>query len=802
MITRLVLSLVTITGLAMAQSTASLRGHVLDPSRAAVPNATLTLENAVNGFRAETSAGPDGEFRFGNLPFGVYAITASHAGFDPATQSLALRSNVPEEVTLSLHLPGTRETITVDAMAATLIDPEVSGTRAQINAEDIDRIPTGAGARGIEAALGRFPGFAKNANGAIHPRGAHNQMTFVIDGMPVADQLNGGFANTLDPSVAQTVELFTGNISAEYFGKIGAVANITTRSGIGSGKRFAGSTTLEAAQFDMLSQTTQMSGERGKWGYSASVSTMRTHRFLDQVALENLHNGGNSQRGFARVDYQVSDVDTLRLTVMSGRSSFELANLPSQQFAGQRQRQRLGDFSSTLGWVRLLTPRTTLDANLSYRTALAQLTPSAGDTPVTASQARHLTTVNLGLHTTYLSNRHNLRLGGDHQHYPVSEDFSFGITSPGFNNPLSDTYNPNLLRHDLSRGGTLFRFTAKRSGDMRGLFVQDNVRLGPVTLALGLRYDQYRFLVDASQWQPRLGIAYSIQRTQTVLRASYNRTFQTPPNENLLLSASPQAARLASPIVQQTLGGEPAQMKPERQNVFELGLQQALGRRVSLNAAFYHKNAVDQQDNNNFLNTGIIFPITLQSIRVNGAEGRINLLPLRGFSGSVAVTHSRSVSTPPFTGGLFLGDEAVDALSAGPFLIDHDQFLSVYGQMQYAHRSGWWIAPAVRFDSGLVANPSDPAGVAADPDYAPLLPYVNLGRAYLGEGAARVRPRTVTDLAAGYAPPEGKGPRRWEASATISNLTNRTALYNFQSIFVGTRLISPRTASIRLRLFF
>ncbi|MEP6960531.1 MAG: TonB-dependent receptor, partial [Acidobacteriota bacterium] len=333
---------------------------------------------------------------------------------------------------------------------------------------------------------------------------------------------------------------------------------------------------------------------------------------------------------------------------------------------------------------------------------------------------------------------------------------------------------------------------AKTTGQLRGIFVQDNVRLGRLTLALGLRYDQYRFLVDKNQWQPRIGAAYALTTT-TVLRASYNRTLQTPPNENLLLSASTEAARLAPPAVQRALGTAPAQIRPERQNVFELGLQQALGSHVSLNAAFYHKNARDQQDNNNFLNTGIIFPITLQSIRVNGAEGRITLLPIHGVSANLSVTHSRSISTPPFTGGLFLGNEAVDALSQGPFVIDHDQFLSVHATMQYSHHTGWWISPTVRYDSGLVANPSNPAQVAADPDYADLLPYVNLAGP-----TARVRPRTLTDLVVGYTQPE----RHWELSAQLTNVTNRTALYNFQSIFVGTRLVAPRTASARVRWFF
>ena len=269
--------------------------------------------------------------------------------------------------------------------------------------------------------------------------------------------------------------------------------------------------------------------------------------------------------------------------------------------------------------------------------------------------------------------------------------------------------------------------------------------MGPTAVRARVRYDNYRFRVAGNQLQPRLGAAFHVRETGTVLRLSYNRNYQTPPNENLLLSDSPAAAALAPPGVRQAFVGPPIRIRAERQDVFEAGLQQAFGRRFSVNAAVYHKRSRDQQDNNNFLNTGIIFPISLARIRVNGAEARLQMLAWHGFTGSLSFTHARAVSTPPFTGGLFLGDEAVAALSQGPFLIDHDQKLSLHGNLQYAHPSGWWASWTSRHDSGLVANPSDPAQVAADPDYADLLPYVDLTAK-----TARVLPRTIHDLAAGY----------------------------------------------------
>jgi hypothetical protein len=195
----------------------------------------------------------------------------------------------------------------------------------------------------------------------------------------------------------------------------------------------------------------------------------------------------------------------------------------------------------------------------------------------------------------------------------------------------------------------------------------------------------------------------------------------------------------------------------------------------------------------NFFDTGIIFPTTLSRIEVTGAEARITMLPRRGLSGSLSATTGKAISSPPFTGGLFLGQDAVDLLSAGPFAIDHDQRLGLQGQLTFDPASPWWTSGTVRYDSGLVSNPSDPAEVAADPDFFDLLPYVNLG----GD-PPRVRPRTIVDVAAGVDLKDSRGRKTWSAQLQITNLTNRVALYNFQSVFVGTRLVAPRTLSVRV----
>ncbi|MEZ5399946.1 MAG: TonB-dependent receptor [Bryobacteraceae bacterium] len=783
---------VLIPALALAQTSATLTGRVTDPGGLAIPAAEVVLENLLTGasFRVETNAA--GIYRITNIPFQDYTLRISAGGFGASARRVSLRTNIEQTADAALSIADVAGRISVSATEALeLVDPQETGTRAALSRTAIERTPTPAGTRGLETVLASFPGFAVNANGAIHPRGAHNQMTYIVDGLPISDQLTGSFASSLDPSIVQTIELFTGNVPAAYGNKVSGVAQITTRSGLGSGRRFTGMTEAQAAGFGTGGSTTQAAGEFGRIGYFATFSALKSNRFLDSVSLDNLHNGGNAERGYVKIDYQASAREVVRLHAMAGRSSFQLANLGSQHAAGQDQRQLLRDSAAWIGWVRTVDANTTVDATAAWRTSIAQLYGSPGDTPVTADQARHLSTSTVNANVNAIRGAHTWRSGLSWQHIPLSEDFSFGITGAGFEN------RPTLAPFDLRQGGRRFVFSGRASGNLASAHVQDNVRLGRWSFALGLRYDAYRFLVKGYQWQPRAGIAYHIAPTGTVLRASYNRNLQTPPNENLLLSASPEAAALAPARVRQTLGTAALGIRPERQDVFEVGLQQAIGGRASVNLAYYHKRSQDQQDNDNFLNTGVIFPLTLSRIRVNGAEARLNLPAWRSVSTTVSLTHYRAISTPPFTGGLFLNEGAVDALTGGPFVIDHDQTLSMQATSFYSpSRLPFWISTSVRYDSGLVSNPSDPAVVALDPDYSGLLPYVRLG-----DSPPRVAPRTIQDVAVGYTR-KGSDKALWEIQLQATNLWNRTAVYNFQSIFVGTRVVQPRTVGVRIRWFF
>ena len=777
-----------------AQTTAVLRGTVVDAQGQVLPRAEIRLARPASGFERRTTADEHGAFQLVNLPLDSYDLHVEFPGFSPRTLPVSLLNSVPVVVDVALELAAQAEAVTVRPEAAAL-DIASAGTRAQISTVRIEQLPSAVGSRGLESVLVTFPGFAQNANGAIHPRGAHNQMTYVVDGLPISDQLTGAFANALDASIVQTAELMTGNVPAEFGAKVSGVAVITSHSGLGVGRAAAGDAAIAVAGSGTWSGTVQGGGAAGRAGYFGSVTAMRTDRFLDQVSLDNLHNAGGFARAFLRVDVPLGAADTLRLNAMGGHSAFEVANLRSQAQAGQDQRQRLGDGAIWLSHLRVLDDRSTFEWLAGYRGTRATLRPSPGDTPVTASQDRRLATATALARYSRMSGGRTLRAGLDAQWFPVREHFAMGITNPGFNDPASPSYNPALLPHDLSRGGVPFLFEDRQSGRAIGGFVQATNRWRAATVTLGVRYDSYAFLVHGHQIQPRVGLALELPGNGGVVRASYNRNYQTPPNENLLLSSSEEAAALAPESVRQALGGTYRPISPERQDVFEAGYQRRVGPAV-LDVAAYRKRSADQQDNNNFFDTGIIFPTTLAAIEVTGVETRLTFAPRRGVSGAISLTSGQAISSPPFTGGLFLGQEAVDLLSSGPFAIDHDQRLSLHGTVQYDPPGGLWFGGSLRYDSGLVCNPSDPAQVAADPDFADLLPYVNL----TGE-VPRVRPRTIADISAGFDVMR-QGRRVWGIQLQVTNLTNRTALYNFQSVFVGTRLVQPRTVAVRVKWHF
>src|SRR5262249_18193657 len=205
-----------------------------------------------------------------------------------------------------------------------------------------------------------------------------------------------------------------------------------------------------------------------------------------------------------------------------------------------------------------------------------------------------------------------------------------------------------------------FRFNKKGTGQRVSWYAQDRARLfDRLTIDAGLRFDSYRFLIDDDSWSPRIGVAYLLKRTNTVFRASYNRLFQTPPLENLLLSSSAAAAMLSD---------DPDDATPvpaERQNAYELGIQQAFGTRLRLGVARYIKNVRNFSDDEQLFTTATVFPVAISRADLRGTEVRLDMVPFAGLTGYVSYANARATGAGPLVGGMFLGEEETALLGDG-----------------------------------------------------------------------------------------------------------------------------------------
>jgi hypothetical protein len=115
---------------------------------------------------------------------------------------------------------------------AAQLETDSSTSHVDIDKSYIARAPATVSSRAMEELITSTPGFAKDENGRYHFQGSHSQGQFVIDGQTISDQTGITFSNSIDPGIAQSMEVIYGNVPAEYGEKVGSrlPAGSTTRA--------------------------------------------------------------------------------------------------------------------------------------------------------------------------------------------------------------------------------------------------------------------------------------------------------------------------------------------------------------------------------------------------------------------------------------------------------------------------------------------------------------------------------------------------------------------------------------------
>jgi len=846
----------------LAQSAGRVQGVAKDPSGAVVPGATVEIHNPVSHFDQKTTTDSAGTFHFSNVPFNPYHLQVTAAGFAPFEQDIDVRSLVPVSLDLALKLATTSESVTVESGAQDLIEATPIA-HTDVDRNLFDKIPLESASSSISSLITfSTPGVAADSNGFMHGLGEHQENAFSVDGQPITDQQSKSFSNQIPVGSVQSLEAVNGIPPAEYGDKTTLIVNVTTRSGLT--QKPTGLISASYGTFKTGGGSIDFAAGNERWGNFITATGLQSDRFLDPPETTNLHNRGNTENIFDRLDFHPSVRDNFHLNLNFARSSFQQPNQFDQTDAGQDQRALINTINVAPAWTHIIGSRGALSLNGFFRRDRYQYFPSAdpfSDLPATLSQDRHLTHAGLRSDFTYASGVHNIKVGAQYQHWSLDEKFTLGVTDPGFNpvcfsnsdltgpvldqpdltdpaqcegaglfgNTTDNGFLPGLVAFDLTRNGRPLQFQGHTNIKETSVYVQDEITINSWSLHLGVRGDLYRGLSDTTAAEPRAAVAYNIKKTNTVLRAGYGRSIVTPYNENLILSSSTGIGGLGGS------GGGAIPPKPGYRNLFNAGFEQAFGKYLVVTADYYWKYTTPDYDFGVLFSTPLTFPVQWQKSKIDGVAARISVPNLHGFTLVSVLGTSRDRFFPPGVGGLIFNS----AIGGSVFRIDHDQAFQQTTHFQYQWKeTAPWIGFNWRYDSGLVAGavpfasdastPVDLTVLTADQQVqaglfcgnvaatltAPLTTCapsaygstrINIpapGTQDDDKNPARVKPRHLFDVAVGIDNLFHGHRTKVSVRCTVINLTNKVALYNFLSTFSGTHFVTPRTVTGELGVHF
>jgi len=881
----------------------SVAGTVTDPTGAVVANATVDFRNPVSGFERSTTTDSAGKFSIPNVPFNPYHLTVMGKGFAPYVQDVDVRSVVPVTLSISLQVKGSSESVTVEAAGDLLENDPAFHT--DVDRGLFDKLPLESESSSVSSLVTlATPGIAADSNGLFHGMGDHAENSFSVDGQPITDQQSKVFSNQIPLDSIQSMEVISGAPPAEYGEKASVVINVTTRSGQGVTTPH-GAVTASYGSFGTSNAGFNLAYGGQKWGNFVSANGLNSGRFLDPPEFNVIHAKGNEENVFDRLDFQLSKADSIHLNLAFTRSWFQTPNSFDQQNAtawsglvvdngglgsdglpvgATDQRSQIKTFNIAPSWTRLINNNTVFTLGLFVRRDQFNYYPSGNPfadlapdlQQETLSQDRTLTNAGIRADISYVKGIHNLKGGITYQQTFLDENNKFGIVDPTFNfvcfnadgspdsapnvtdparcggpqNPggsANPDFNPLLLPVDLTRGGSLFPFKGHTDIKLLSLYVQDAITKGNWALNLGLRGDVYNGLTSHSEAEPRIGIAYNVKKTNTILRASYARILETPFNENLVLSSTGCADPVLNPLLV-CVSNAATPFSPGWRNEFHVGLQQAFSRYLVFSGEYVWKYTHNAYDFGVFGATPLTFPIEWNNSKIPGVAGRVSVPNFHGFS---ALFVFSSVASRFFTPQL--GGAGATPASIGAFRIDHDEKFNQTTHLQYQPwKKGPWVGFNWRYDSGLVAGAvpcaggncnNGPAGsdtvvdasvispnqqfqagllcgsVRATPTTpissslgANLCPASQYGSTLISIPAPgtedddhnppRIAPRHLFDLSLGDDNLFRGDKYQWSLRLTAVNIANRVALYNFLSTFTGTHYVTPRSYTAELAFHF
>lgn len=748
-----------------------LRIHVADPAGRGIQVMVHVLSEA-NQYNVDLATDRQGNLDVARLPYGVYRLEIGQVGFSPVAETVALRSSIPVSQTIALKLATVAQTVAVQA-ASTLIDPEQPGSVDQVGSSFIQHRLASIPGRSLQDLVNAQPGWLYEGNAVLHPRGSEYQTQFVVDGIPLTDNRSPSFGPEIEADDVQSLSIYKAGIPAEYGRKMGGVIEVNTVQNAQPG--FHGDLTLAGGSFDTGSAFARGQYTAGKNTMGGSVSGSMTDHYLNPVVPQNYTNSGTLGDFSLRYERDQSPNDRLSMSVRHELSRYDIPNEQVQQAAGQRQTADNIESMGTASYQHTFSRDTLARVDGMVRDNANDFNSNPQSTPVEVFQHNRFREGYFKALVVADRGRSEWKAGVESDNTFLHEDTSYAITDPT----------------QFDDGAPLtFAFAAERPDLEQAAFIEDLVHVGNWSMNAGLRWDHYQLLLNKQAVEPRFAISRYFPSPGLILHFSYDRVFQTPSFENILLSSSTQIESL-DPTTFLRLP-----VQPSAGDYFEGGMTQALFGKAKLDINYFRRDVSNYADDDQIENTTVSFPIAFRKAIVYGAESKLDLPDWRKFSGFLSYSYEVGNAWSPVTGGLFLGNDAKAAETqlSGHFPDSQDQRNSVRGRVRYQVNPRFWLAAGIQYDSGLPFEfDGDPDTVLAEYGQQ-VLDRINFDRGRI-DPSFQVNASAAADL-------YNSERVRVRLQADGENLNNVLELIDFGGLFSGNAIGPSRSGLLRLTMTF
>jgi outer membrane receptor for Fe3+-dicitrate len=791
----------------LAQSnTGELRLTVTDPSGLGLKS-TVEVVSEANQYRYVFATNDQGNLDVLRLPYGIYQIRIHVPAFAELSEAVEIRSALPVDRTVRLKVAPVSESLNVSA-ATTLIDPYRAGSVNEMGQETIQKRLTALPGRSMQDLVNSEPGWLYEGNAVLHPRGSEYQTQFVVDGIPLTDNRSPSFGpEPAEASDVESVAIYTAGIPAEFGRKMGGVVEINTLRNEDPG--FHGELTMFGGTFDTAGIDTQdqYTWNKNTLGFSASGNM--TGHYLNPVVPENYTNHGTTANFSLSYERELTQKDRITLIVRHELARYQIPNELVQQngaflpnannttgcppvpltdepsdcvFVPGGQLQT-GDNFETMGSIayhHIFSPNTigvlrgmSRDNSLDYYSNPASW-------PLLANQHNDFKEIYFNGSLSVHQGRQEWKAGIESDNIFLHENTSYLI--PDCANP-SDPQCPIDLGI-LDSGAITFAFQGHRPDLEQAAYAQDLVRLGNWTVNAGLRWDHYQLLLNQNAVSPRLAVSRYFPSVGVNFHLSYDRIFQTPSFENILLASSPAAEAIDTSVPAVQLP-----VQPSHGNYYEGGATKAFFGKLRLDANVFRRDVSNYADDSQILSTGISFPIAFDHAILYGAEGKLEVLQWGRWSGFASYSYIVGNAWFPVTGGLFLGDDAINP-TTGHFPDSQDQRNTVRARVRYQVAPRLWFAVGADYNTGLPFQPDlTPQQYATE--------YGQVVVNHLNFNRDRILPYFTQNASVGV-DLYNQEKRSVRFQADVANLGNELELIDFGGLFSGNAIGPSRQFSFRL----